>query len=224
MATVTNVRWYFIVILICIDLIILDVEYLSMCCYHFTPCGYNLTLESGLLKLGPVWNSFLIIYLRTLLEGSCHLQPFLTFDFWEHSSTCFTVYLLIWTSWLLSAPLFFGKVSFLSLWGWFSFVKSSFVSIFRVHQQWCPMIAVFPCLISLSMIISDFFPVTGNGIISSFFISDYYCIVHIYPIFCIHSSVLVHLSCFPVFTIVPSVAMITGVQVSLKNIFFWIYA
>ena len=39
--------------------------------------------------------------------------------------------------------------------------------------------------------ISSFFPVTGNGIISSLFISEYYCIVYMYP-----SSVSIHLSLY----------------------------
>jgi len=70
------------------------------------------------------------------------------------------------------------------------------------------------------MIISSFFAVTGNGVISSLFISEYYCIVHMYPIFRIHSSVLVHLSCFPVSAIVPSAAVIVRVQVSFKILVF----
>ena len=37
--------------LIGIDLIITGVEYLSMCFNYFTPCEYNLPLESGFLKL-----------------------------------------------------------------------------------------------------------------------------------------------------------------------------
>ena len=68
--------------------------------------------------------------------------------------------------------LFWYHNFFLSLWGWFSFIKSSFMSIFRFHLKWCPMIPVFPCLTSLSTTISDFFPESGNGI-SSFFISEY---------------------------------------------------
>ena len=75
MATVTSVRWYFIVILICIDLIILNVEYFSMCFYYFIPCKYNLPLESGLLKLGPVWNSFLMIYPGCFLRAGIIYSP-----------------------------------------------------------------------------------------------------------------------------------------------------
>ena len=40
--------------LIGIDLIINDVEYLSMCFYYFIPNEYNLPLETDFLKLGPV--------------------------------------------------------------------------------------------------------------------------------------------------------------------------
>ena len=46
------------------------------------------------------------------------------------------------------------------------------------------------------------------------------CIVFMYPIFYIHSSVLVHLSRFPVLAIVPSAAWSLGVQVSFKILFF----
>ena len=42
--------------LIGIDLIITDVEYLSMCFYYFIPYEYNLPLETDFLKLGPFWN------------------------------------------------------------------------------------------------------------------------------------------------------------------------
>ena len=41
-AIVTGVRWYFIIVLIHIDLIIIDVECLSMYFYYFIPCEYNL--------------------------------------------------------------------------------------------------------------------------------------------------------------------------------------
>ena len=84
-----------------------------------------------------------------------------------------------------------------------------------IHRSGILYYLSFPVsLTSFSMITSSFFPLTGNGIISSFFMSEQYCIVYIYPIFCIHSSVLVHISCFPVLAIVPSLAMIFGVQVS----------
>ena len=50
--------------------------------------------------------------------------------------------------------------------------------------------------------------------------SEQYCIVYMYLIFSIHLSVLVHLSCSPVLAIVPSAAMIFGVQVSFKILLF----
>ena len=56
-----------------IDLIITGVEYLSMCFYYFLPYEYSLPLETDFLKLGPVWNSVLLTYPRTFLEGRCHL-------------------------------------------------------------------------------------------------------------------------------------------------------
>ena len=37
--------------------------------------------------------------------------------------------------------------------------------------------------------------------------------IYIYHIFCIHPSVLVHLSCFPVFAVVSSAAVIVGMKV-----------
>ena len=57
--------------LIGIYLIITTVEYLPICLYYFTPCEYDLSLESGFLKLGPVRNSFAMIFPRTFLEGKC---------------------------------------------------------------------------------------------------------------------------------------------------------
>ena len=57
--------------LIGIDLIITDVKYVSMYFCYFTPCEYNLPLESAFLKVGPVWNSFPITYPKTFLEGGC---------------------------------------------------------------------------------------------------------------------------------------------------------
>ena len=81
-----------------IDLIITGVEYLSMCFYYFLPYEYSLPLETDFLKLGPVWNSVLLTYPRTFLEGRCHLLatvksssvPVLWFPCWlsGKESTC----------------------------------------------------------------------------------------------------------------------------------------
>ena len=80
MAIVTSVRWELIEVLIGIDLIIIDMEYLPICFYYFTPCEYSLPLETGFLKLGPVWNSFAMIFPRRFLEGRCHIKALL--DLW----------------------------------------------------------------------------------------------------------------------------------------------
>ena len=69
---------------------------------------------------------------------------------------------------------------------------------------------------SLSMSISSFFPVAGNGIISSFFRSECRCIVCTYPIFCLHPSVLACVSCL---VIAPSAAMIIGCGRLFKFLF-----
>ena len=59
MAIVTSMRWYLIVFLIGIDLTINDVDYHCICFYYyFTFCENNLPIESGFLKVGPVWNFF----------------------------------------------------------------------------------------------------------------------------------------------------------------------
>ena len=80
MAIVTSVRWELIEVLIGIDLIIIDMEYLPICFYYFTPCEYNLPLETGFLKLGPVWNSFAMIFPWRFLVGRCHFKALL--DLW----------------------------------------------------------------------------------------------------------------------------------------------
>ena len=92
MATVISVIPY--LVLIGTDLIIIGVDCLSMCFYYFILCEYNLSLETGLLKLGAVWNSFLMKYPRTFLEGRCHLKPCQTCDYLEPFSTCFMASLL----------------------------------------------------------------------------------------------------------------------------------
>ena len=86
--------YYLIVVLIGIDLIIIAVDYLSMCFYYLILCEYSLSLETGLLNLGPVWNSLLIKCTRIFLEGRCHLKPCQTCDYLEPFSTCFMASLL----------------------------------------------------------------------------------------------------------------------------------
>ena len=70
------------------------VECLSMRFYHFMLCVCSLPLERGFLNLGPVWNSFLMKYPRTFLEGRCHLKLCQTCDYLEPFSTCFMASLL----------------------------------------------------------------------------------------------------------------------------------
>ena len=67
------------------------------------------------------------------------------------------------------------------------------------------------------MIISRSIHVAANGIISFFFMVEYYSIVHMYHIFFIHSSVNGHLGCFHVLAIA---AMNIGVHVSFQIIVF----
>ena len=69
MAIVTSVRWCLVEVLIGVDLIIIDVERLSLCFSYFTLCDYKLPLES--------WPclEFFSNDSRTFLEGRYHLQP-----------------------------------------------------------------------------------------------------------------------------------------------------
>ena len=67
------------------------------------------------------------------------------------------------------------------------------------------------------MIISRSIHVAANGIISFFFMAEYYTIVYMYHIFFIHSSVNGHLGCFCVLAIINSAAVNIGMHVS-----FWI--
>ena len=70
---------YLIVVLTDVDLIIIDVE-----CLSTFPCAFilfHLVSAIYFLKLGPVWNSFAMIYSRTSLEGRCHLKPCWTSDY-----------------------------------------------------------------------------------------------------------------------------------------------
>jgi len=70
------------------------------------------------------------------------------------------------------------------------------------------------------MIISGSIHVAANGVISFFFMAEYYSIVYTYHIFFIHSSFDGHLGCGHVSAIVKSVAIHTEVPVSFRIMVF----
>ena len=78
---------------------------------------------------------------------------------------------------------------------------------------------VFIFLTSLSMIISRSIHVAVNGIISSFFMAEWYSMVYMYHIFLIHSSLVGHLGCLHVSTIGNSATVNTVVQILFQIIF-----
>ena len=102
MAIVTSMRWYLIVFLIGIDWTINDVDYLCTCFYYyFTSCENSLPIESGFLKVGPVWNLFSqwftpghflragVIYSPLFWICSCHCCQYYLAPF--HFHPCFHV-------------------------------------------------------------------------------------------------------------------------------------
>ena len=78
-----------------------------------------------------------------------------------------------------------------------------FSLIYITTYKWYHRVFVFLWLTSLNMIISRSIHVAANGIISFFFMTEYYSIVYIYHIF-IHLSVDGHLGCFYVLAVVYS--------------------
>ena len=75
----------------------------------------------------------------------------------------------------------------------------------------------------LSMIISRSIHVAADGIISFFFMVEWYSIVYMHHIFFIHSSVNEHLGRIHVLTTVNSAAMRTGVRISFQIIILFRY-
>lgn len=147
LAVVTNVRGYFIVIWFA--LIILDVEYLSMCFHHFTPWIWLaetwpcLEFFSDEFTLGPLPRAAVF---------SC--SPFWLLRAYQHCFAALSVILnqLIALYTFILVSKFVCKSLRLIL-----FCKKFICIHFRFHQKWCPMITIFPCLTSPSVIISDFF-------------------------------------------------------------------
>ena len=71
----------------------------------------------------------------------------------------------------------------------------------------------------LSMIILKSIHLAANGIISFFFIAEYYSIVYMYHIFVIHSSVSGYVGYFHVLAIVNGAAVNIGVHVYYQTRF-----
>jgi hypothetical protein len=70
-------------------------------------------------------------------------------------------------------------------------------------------------LISLNIMIFSFIHVVIDGRLSSILMAKYYCMVYMYHISLIHSSLDGHLGCSHFMAIVTSAAVNKGVQMSL---------
>ena len=182
---------------------------------HLVRTTYLFNLASWKLALFGIFFDDLP---RDILEGRCHWLPSWTCGVMSPLAS-----VLRYIYW--SEPATYSlslRLSFLVTMSFFS--KSVRLFLF------CKDVYLHPCLdsagsdtldlsfafTSLSMIISSFFPVTGSGIISSLYRSEWRCIVYTYPIFCLHPSVLVHVSCL---VIAPSASMIIGRGYLFKLLF-----
>ena len=187
MAVVTRVRRCFTAAVIGIDLIITGVEYVFTCfCYFFVMCFCYLLLYTLSVRFTS-WICF---------PESWPCMEFFSDNLPQAISWGRVSFTALWDLWLLRSRqhVFYGIyinlnqlmalcplklsslvtiVSFLSLWGWFSCKK-----FICVHFQIPPHLSFLVSRSSHSMTISSFFPVPGNGIISSLFLSEYYCIVY----------------------------------------------
>ena len=110
-----------------------------------------------------------------------------------------------------------SKFCFLSLWTVYLCSRSSHVSIVRFHLEVISLYLLLTVsLTSVAMIISTFFPVPEDPIVSLLFTAEYYSIVCVYPIFFVNFCVLPHLGCSSVFAMETSLARMAWVPLSLK--------